>query len=248
MTQTVGKRTSSRIGTRFPYVLMYHSISAYTDDPYLVTVDPARFESQLAWLRARGRRGVSMAELLQAHRRGSADGLVGLTFDDGYVDFVDNVVPKLHRYGWTATVFVISGRLGEDNGWDLEGPRKPLMTADQVKQAAAAGMEIGSHGVRHNSLVCLEDDVLRSEITRSREVLRGISGQPVDGFCYPYGDVSQRVMEAVRIGGYEYGTAIWRGPLSGRFALPRTYVGDRDGSMRLVAKRIRHEWNSRRDR
>lgn len=246
MTQTVGKRTGPQAGSGFPYVLMYHSVSVFTEDPYLVTVDPARFERQLEWLRARGLRGTSMRELLAARARGGARGLVGLTFDDGYEDFVDNVMPRLRRYGWTATVFVIAGRLGGDNGWDPRGPRKQLMTAEQVEQVAAAGIEIGSHSVSHASLVELDEEALRAEATRSRAVLREVSGQRVPGFCYPYGHVDERVVHAVRACGYDYGTAIWRGPVSGRFALPRTYVGERDGSLRLVAKRLRHEWASRR--
>ncbi len=47
-------------------------------------------------------------------------------------------------------------------------------------------------------------------------------------------------VNAVREAGYDYGCAIWRSPLSGRHALPRTYVGDRDNALRLFAKRIRY--------
>ena len=65
-------------------VLMYHSVEPYTADPYQVTVHPDRFARQLRWLRRRGLRGVSMRELLAARRDGTARGLVGLTFDDGY--------------------------------------------------------------------------------------------------------------------------------------------------------------------
>ncbi|WP_460955322.1 polysaccharide deacetylase family protein [Parasphingorhabdus pacifica] len=248
MTQTVGKRAIADAGDAFPYVLMYHSISTYTEDPYSVTVDPVRFESQLAWLRALGLRGVSMCELLRARERGGARGLVGMTFDDGYADFAENAVPTLVRYGWTATVFVLSGRLGANNAWDADGPRKALMTAEQVEQVAASGMEIGSHGVLHQSLVDLAEPELSKEISHSHRDLREISGQPVQGFCYPYGHVDPRVAGAVLDEGYEYGMAIWRGPAQGRFALPRTYVGDRDGAIRLVAKRLRHERNSRRRR
>ena len=50
-----------------------------------------------------------MRELLRARRPARA-GLVGLTFDDGYADFVTEVLPVLRRYGFTATVFVLAGR------------------------------------------------------------------------------------------------------------------------------------------
>ncbi|HEX7660939.1 MAG TPA: polysaccharide deacetylase family protein [Pseudonocardiaceae bacterium] len=223
-----------------PLVLMYHSVIPYDHDPYLVTVSPLRLDRQFTWLRRQGLRGVSMRELLAARDRGAAQGLVGLTFDDGYADFADYVLPALRRHRFTATVFVIAGRLGGGNDWDPEGPRKPLMTADQVRQVAAEGVEIGSHGMWHRSLPGLSSDTLVAETASSRAVLRDLSGQNVTGFCYPYGDLSAPTVERVRAAGYDYGCAIWRSALTGRLALPRTYVGDDDTGPRLWAKRLRH--------
>jgi len=48
-------------GGVMPAILMYHSVSPYSSDPYQVTVGPARFRQQMAWLRARGLRGVGVA-------------------------------------------------------------------------------------------------------------------------------------------------------------------------------------------
>lgn len=224
----------------FPYVLMYHSVAVRSQDPYLVTVGPARFEAQLRWLRTSGHRGVSMRELLTAWHRGRAQGLVGLTFDDGYADFVQTVLPALVRHGHTATVFVLAGRIGGDNRWEFDGPRKPLLTADQIRCAASSGMEIGSHGMYHRRLSELPGAALREEVSASRMALRELCGQEINGFCYPYGDVTGTVIESVRRSGYDYGCAIWRSELSGRHALPRTYVGNGDRIPHLFAKRLRH--------
>jgi peptidoglycan/xylan/chitin deacetylase (PgdA/CDA1 family) len=225
-----------------PLVLMYHSVAPYEQDPYLVTVRPARFEQQLRWLHRRGLRGTSMRELLAARREGTDRGLVGLTFDDGYADFREYVLPALARFGFTATVFVIADLLGGANSWDDAGPRKALMTAEEIHYAAASGMEIGSHGRRHVSLTSTEgrSDVLTAEVSGSRAILREVSGQEVTGFCYPYGQLDGLAVDAVRAAGYHYGCAIWRSPLTGLHALPRTYIGDRDGSLRLLAKWYRH--------
>jgi peptidoglycan/xylan/chitin deacetylase (PgdA/CDA1 family) len=221
-----------------PVILMYHSVTPYQEDPYLVTVSPERFDRQMRWLRRRGLRGVSMRDLLQG--RGNGRGLVGLTFDDGYADFLAHAVPVLQSYGFTATVFPIAGLLGGDNTWDEKGPRKPLMTAEQVRDAASAGMEIGSHGLRHLSLVSAGDEELAAEAGESRRILREVSGQEVGGFCYPYGHVDGRVVDRVRAAGYAYGCAIWRSDLTGYHALPRTFIGDFDTSPRLWAKGARH--------
>jgi peptidoglycan/xylan/chitin deacetylase (PgdA/CDA1 family) len=227
-----------------PLVLMYHSVDHFDEDPYLITVSPGRFERQLAWLRARGLRGVAMAELLDAHAAGRARGLVGLTFDDGYADFATRAVPALLRYGFGATVYVVSGRIGTYNAWDAGGPRKPLMTADQIRTVAGAGMEVASHGRHHISLPGTDDTELREELEESRAALEDIVQAPVTGFAYPYGHATEREVEAVRAAGYDHACDI-RPAEPSRHALPRTYVGDRDGPLRLRVKLVRHELRRR---
>lgn len=225
---------------------MYHSIAETTDDPYHVTVSPVRFARQLHWLKDRGLRGVSVRELLAATSEGRAKGLVGLSFDDGYADFLESAVPLLRRHRFTATVYVLPGRLGGENSWDGHGPRKPLLDEDGILRAAEAGMEIGSHGLSHVSLPRSDDRELVAETRRSRDLLEEITGTSVDGFCYPYGHVDSRVVRAVREAGYRYACAIDPGPLTGAHALPRVHIDERDTSWRLTAKRVLHPLRRRR--
>lgn len=225
---------------RFPFVLMYHSVGpgvSAAEDPYQLTVTTDRLDAQLRALRRQGLRGMSMRDLLAAGGRG-----VGMTFDDGYVDFVEQAVPVLRQHGATATVYVLAGRLGGDNGWDVDAPRKPLMTAEQVCASAAAGMEIGSHGLLHRHLPQLSSDELTEELVGSRARLAEVIGRPVDGLAYPYGDLGPREVAAARAAGYDNAVAVDVGPAgvpAGRHALPRCYAGQRDGGLRLLAKRAR---------
>jgi peptidoglycan/xylan/chitin deacetylase (PgdA/CDA1 family) len=165
---------------------------------------------------------------------------VGLTFDDGYADFIEEAVPLLRRHGCAATVFVLPGRLGGGNEWDPLGPRKPLLTEAGIRAAVGAGMEIGSHGLLHLDLTRADEETLRRETEGSRQALEQITGRPARGFCYPYGTVDHRVVRAVRAAGYEYACAIDPGPLTGVHALPRVHVGEEDTALRLYAKRLLH--------
>ncbi|GGS46013.1 MULTISPECIES: polysaccharide deacetylase family protein [Streptomyces] len=228
-----------------PWIAMYHSVGDCSDDPYRVTVSPGRLDRQLCWLRRRGLRGVSVAELLAARARGEGRGLVGLTFDDGYADFLGNALPLLSRWECTATLFVLPGRLGGDNVWDPLGPRKPLLTADGIQQAAAAGVEIGSHGLTHVDLTRADDTLLRAETAGSRAALEELTGAPVTGFCYPYGTVDRRAVAAVREAGYGYACAIDPGRLSGPHVLPRVYIGEQDTAVRLFLKHRLHRLRRR---
>ncbi|MFY9932589.1 MAG: polysaccharide deacetylase family protein [Streptosporangiaceae bacterium] len=234
-----GSDGTARPSMGVPAVAMYHSVSPYEQDPYLVTVTPQRFERQMQWLRRRGLRGVSVSDLLAARREGAGRGLMGLTFDDGYADFIEYALPILTRYGFGGTVFPIAGRLGGQNEWDVLGPRKPLMSADQVRRAADAGIEIGSHGLRHASLRGMAAADLIAEAEESRAILTETIGREISGFCYPYGHLDETAVTAVQQAGYSYGCAIWRSPSTGPHALPRVYVGNADGSLRLWAKSAR---------
>lgn len=227
-------------------MLMYHSVQPYQWDPFLITVRPDRFERQMRWLYRSGRRGVSMRELLAARSAGAATDLVGLTFDDGYRDFVEHVLPVLRRYRFTATTFVVAERIGGHNDWDADGPDKQLMTEDEIRRAADAGMEVASHGLRHVRLSAAGRSTLRAELVHSRQILESVTGIPVRGFCYPYGDLSADVVEEARRLGYDYACAVGRSAFDGRHAIPRTYVGDRDAWLRLTAKSLRHQIVHRR--
>jgi putative peptidoglycan lipid II flippase len=233
-------------GNSVPFVLMYHAVSA-GDDPHRVAVSPNRFAEQMQWLKWRGLRGTSMRQLLDAAEHGSTVGLVGLTFDDGYADFTTNVMPVLARHGFTATVFVVAGKLGGRNDWD-DGPSRALMTAGQVRDAARQDIEIGSHGVDHRRLLQLDDECLSAEMRRSRVILQSLTDTPVRGFCYPYGEISDATLREARAAGYDYAVAVRATGAGDRHALPRTYVGDGDGPARLLLKEIRHRlvWKVRR--
>ncbi|MFF6780021.1 polysaccharide deacetylase family protein [Streptomyces sp. NPDC012510] len=229
-----------------PWVAMYHSVGDCSDDPYRITVTPERLEQQLAWLCRHRLRGVSLRELVAARARGKGRRLVGLTFDDGYADFLANALPALRHWNCGATLFVLPARLGGVNAWDPLGPRKPLISADGVRQAADAGVEIGSHGLTHVDLTRADDATLTAEVAGSRALLTELIGAPVDGFCYPYGTIDRRAVAAVREAGYTYACAIDPGPLTGPHALPRLHIGQNDTAWRLHLKHRLHRLRRRR--
>lgn len=221
-----------------PLILMYHAVADVSHDPNMLAVSPRRFAAQLGYLQRLGLRGVAIGTLVAAMRAGRARGLVGITFDDGYASVLENAVPELTRRGFTATVFVISDRLSGENDWD-DGTPWPLVSAVQVGELAAAGIEIGSHSATHTHLAGADSEVLKSEISGSRQRLSQVADAEIRGFAYPYGDMDEAARRAVRDAGYEYACAVSapRADL-GLMALPRMYVGENDGSGRMIAKRL----------
>jgi peptidoglycan/xylan/chitin deacetylase (PgdA/CDA1 family) len=241
-------RPAGRERLRVPPVLMYHSISpSALPDPHRVRVHPGRLDRHLRLLRRLGLRGVPLAELVAAHDRGTAAGLVGLTFDDGYRDFLEHAVPVLARHGMHATLYVVAGRLGGCNGWD-DGPRLDLLDADGVRAVAAAGHEIGSHTLTHVRLSGADPATSAEEIAGSRQVLQEVLDAEVAGFCYPWGDFDAAAAEAVRAAGYDHACVTGDFSPGDRFTLPRSYVAPGDGPLHVTARLVRHRLRSRTGR
>jgi peptidoglycan/xylan/chitin deacetylase (PgdA/CDA1 family) len=219
-----------------PIILMYHAVAEVPDDPNQLCVSPSRFAEQMTWLDRRGLRGVSIATLVEAMRAGAHHGLVGITFDDGYTSVLEAALPELQRHAFGATAFIISDRLGGTNEWD-EGPAWPLLSADGVRELAAAGIEIGSHSATHPRLAETDAGRLAAEVKTSRTKLSTLLGTEVRGFAYPYGSMNAQCRAAVGQAGYQYACAVEtpRAEL-GILALPRVYIGQRDVTTRMAKK------------
>jgi peptidoglycan/xylan/chitin deacetylase (PgdA/CDA1 family) len=226
------------VGSRWPRVLLYHGVCRFADDRYGVCTSPERFQAQMRYLKLRKLRGVSMRELLLAVNSGTARGLVGLTFDDGFEDFLHTAVPVLERFGFSATLFVL-GSMPRENNWDYYPDPSPpirLLGAEGIREVAARGMEVGSHGMSHLRLAGLEPDLLEDEVMDSRRVLSEVLGETVEGFCYPYGSVDLAAIQAVRRTRYAYACAITERIERNVYDLPRIPIGERDDIRRFAAK------------
>lgn len=237
--QVAALATAGKLGLdRVPAILMYHNIAEVAEDPMQLCVAPTRFAQQMSWLKTRGLRGVGIGSLIDAMRAGRERGLVGITFDDGYASVLEVAVPELLRHGFTATMFVISDRLGGSNEWCV-GPAQPLMSTAQVRELATVGMEVGSHAATHVRLAGIGAYQLEAEVSGSRASISELIGAPVRGFAYPYGSMDAAARLAVRGAGYDYACAT-ETPMAelGIMALPRIGVCHRDGPRRLAVKRL----------
>jgi peptidoglycan/xylan/chitin deacetylase (PgdA/CDA1 family) len=176
--------------------LLYHHVGPPAADPRLasLSISAEQFARQMAWLARNGYTAIRPSAWL-AWQRGEKSlprKSVMLTFDDGYADFPDTVLPILLRWGFEAVVFVITGD-ATTNSWD--GARR--MSAGQIKECSAQGIEIGSHTRTHPNLALLSPAQLREEIRGSSEDLAAITGAGVSSFSYPYGWSNELVRECV---------------------------------------------------
>ena len=224
--------TPDRATPRPVPILMYHNVARAPRAARVyrsLYVAPSAFSRQMALLRRAGYTGLSMRDAMP-YLRGERSGRVAvITLDDGYLDNLEHALPVLQSQGFTATCYAVSTTLGGHNRWDEDrlGVRKPLMDASQLRCWHEAGMEVGAHSRSHPRLTRCDDATLHGEIAGSRAELEDVIGAPVRQFCYPYGDVDERVAAVAREAGYDAATATRRGRARAGmdlFRLPRVQV------------------------
>jgi len=145
-TDTLQRRTP-RPEVQVP-ILMYHHVAIPGPNADAIrrdlSVSPAAFEAQMAYLASHGYRPVSLLDLFEHLQGGQAlpPRPIILTFDDGYDDNYTSAYPILRRYGLQGTFFIITGLVG----------RPGYLTWEQAREMRRGGMSLESHTCNHPDL------------------------------------------------------------------------------------------------
>jgi peptidoglycan/xylan/chitin deacetylase (PgdA/CDA1 family) len=188
-------------------VLCWHRIADDRANPW--TVSNATFVRQIRWLQKR----FDFVSLDEAQRRirhnCNSRPCVSVTFDDGYADNCRQAIPLVIGEGIPCTYFVTARNVtsGEPFAHDLAaGRRFAPNTLRQLREMAAAGVEIGAHGYSHADLGILADrGLLRREIVAVKRQLQRAVGRPVRYFAFPFGqyvNLDPRAFELAEEVGY----------------------------------------------
>jgi len=243
-------------------ILMYHRVAKIdfcdlsVDD---FNVPPHRFERQIAAL-AEFAEVVPLRDLPgRLASQSSNRPVVALTFDDGYANFYTEALPILRRYDVPATVFVVTGAVGEKRPlahdiWSRKNVHRVhvdtwrSMTWPEMEACLDSGLvEIGSHSHRHFKGVDCTFEQLVEETQISRSILRQRLNETQGRiYSYPYGSrrlgfVSPDYVGAVRSAGYEMAVCSELGlvcPESDCYLLPRieSHEVDTAGVLRAKAR------------
>ena len=214
-------------------------------------VTPSSFSTQMHWLSRLGYRGLAMSELMPYLRGEKKGKVVGITLDDGYQSNVSHALPILKQHGFSATCYVVSGRLGQHNDWDaaLGMAKAALMSGEEMRAWVDAGMEVGSHTCSHADLSRLSLAEARHELLQSKSDLENLLQKPVTQFCYPYGHFSPEHEALVSQAGYEAATTTHRGRACATdrmTALPRVPVVRSTYAVQFLLKVLTHYEDSKR--
>ena len=232
---------------------MYHSVSHFPperDIPY-DNVPPALFKAHMRILKQEKFHVISLSQLVSLMRDNEPipPKTIVVTFDDGYKNNIMNAFPILQEEGYNATFFLIAGAIGTHQPfrhalWDTASrnyqrknpdSRNP-MHWDDVRELAAGGNDIGSHGVTHRSLGHLACEESSVEIFQSKEMIEKATNTPVRSFSYPfgscvYGDFNVSSERLIASAGYECACTTEIGPVAKNdypYQLKRIPVREKD--------------------
>lgn len=212
-------------------VLNYHQVNdQYHTCLTMTTVD---FEAQMKFLREKGYNSISPTDLYNYLTKGQAlpENPILITFDDGYIDNYQQAYPIMQKYGYTGTIFIITGFVGA-NGRYLDWP--------MIEKMSKNGFSFESHTVNHKPLGHVDEATLNWELINSRATLEKHTHTPCNFIAYPEGSYNPVVLAATKAAGYVGGFTVDTGRANRGDSL---YVLDRipvfEGSHQLWHFRFR---------
>jgi len=128
----------------------------------------------------------------EVHRIPSAQlpqGMVSITFDDGWQSVHDQAVPLLQKYGMHSTQFIIS---------EVSQKKTPeYMDLGTVSKMQKAGMEIGSHSLRHCNQTTLSQAEIYRDARDSKRILKNEKLGSINIYAYPLGQYDEKTQSVI---------------------------------------------------
>lgn len=138
-------------------------------------------------------------------RKDSGLSEVGITFDDGLAAQYSPAADLLEDVHLRGVFFINPANIGQQRYMDVS----------QIRDLAARGHEIQSHGWSHKLLPLCERTELRMELSRSKNTLENWLGRKVRSLAVPGGGYNNAVLCAAAEAGYSrvYASDPWLGPV-----------------------------------
>jgi peptidoglycan/xylan/chitin deacetylase (PgdA/CDA1 family) len=210
--------------------LLYHRVG---DGGGEIELPQAMFEEQMAHLAERE----PVITLHQAVSNGQQGG-VAVSFDDGYLDFHQRVLPILNRYRVPAVLYLATGLVAEER--EPNDRRGDAITWSQLREAITTGLvTVGAHTHSHTDLSRANEQTSHDEMLRSKNLIEDNLAVACRHFAYPFAVGSAA---ADRVARRLFDTAAltaWRTNRHGRtdpHRLGRTPVLRSDGQLFFRAK------------
>lgn len=182
-------------------ILMYHEVAERseidaltrkTQRGYILARDD--FEREMELLATAGFHPVSLSNLLGWSRARSTlpPKPIVITFDDGFAGNFRHALPVLARFGFTATFFVVTNKIGDP----------AMLSWTDLSEMNRHGMSIQSHTANHPLLSTLTQARTREELVVSKQTIEDKLGASVNFLSLPNGDSNPYYVQVAQESGY----------------------------------------------
>lgn len=206
-------------------ILQYHRFGEAALPSTNVTL--AQFDAHLAYLQTGGFTVMPVPAIIEALRKGAPlpDRTIGITIDDAALSVFTEAWPRLRNAGFPFTVFVSTDALDQGHAG--------IMSWDQLRTLAGAGVTIGNHGAAHAHMWRQSDAENRTDIAKAQRRIVEELGVPPTLFAYSYGEYTLELRAIAMSLGLEVAFGQQSGPIHARgdfmtlprFALNEKYAG-----------------------
>jgi len=175
-------------------ILMYHNIG-YDKGSFFVS--PENFTKQMEYIKKNGYAVITLDELVASikNKKSIQKKKVVITFDDGYKSNYQYAYPVLKKFGFPATIFLIT---------DFIGRNPVFLSWDEVIVMSKDKISFGGHTKTHFYLGSMIDEKAAfEEIIGSKKAIEHKIDMPVDYFCYPGGGFNEKTKALVTQAGYK---------------------------------------------
>lgn len=184
-------------------ILCYHNVSDVRNRAFRRYILPVeRFRRQIAWLRRRGYRAISLDALHDYldHAAPLPPMPVVITFDDGYRELETTATPILADAGFPHAHFINSGKIGGTTDWIEVAPDLPILSAEQIRGMAERYdglVDFQAHGRGHLFMPRHDRETVADEVRHCIEVLEPLTGRSVRYLAYPFGEQDAGTRQAM---------------------------------------------------
>jgi peptidoglycan/xylan/chitin deacetylase (PgdA/CDA1 family) len=159
-------------------------------------VELSKFEAQMRYI-SRKYHVVPLKDVitLLKKREKITRSVVVVTFDDGYYNNLDCVLPVVKRFSIPITIFLTTNYadLGKDSGF---------LGWEEICNMHKQGVKFGAHTVTHPVLTRVSNNQAMFELRESRRGLGSRLKDDIYFFAYPYGIFNQDIADMVSEAGY----------------------------------------------
>ena len=193
---------TTRGGDREIPVLLYHDISHSYSDEY--TISPSLFAAQMEWLSNNGFRAISLRGIPRLSENEKA---VVITFDDGYVSYMDYAFPLFREYGFHSLINVIGSHAG---GFLSFVGNRPVLSWDEYRYLLESGLvDIGCHShdlhaFSHRGALGVSAQRLEEDLNTFLATLGRETGTSTDILAWPYGLYDEKGISVAKKAGFRY--------------------------------------------